>query len=211
MVLRLNLVILRLAHVYGNYDSKFVATALCLARVYQHLNQELKWLWTKDLHTNTVHVEDVARALWAVAEWQNTGRKGWDVKAYGATPIFNVVDNGNTTQGTMASIIGSIFKIETGFQGQIISSFARLHLDSVVDDINDETLGPWAELLETAKIVRPGPLNPFVEKELLKDTDLCLDGSRLEKMVGFKYQKPKIVKEEVERIIESFKRMNWWP
>lgn len=116
-----------------------------------------------------------------------------------------------TAQGTLEQIIGQIFKIPTGFQGQIISSFARLNLDSVVDDVNDETLGPWADLLAEAKITRPGPLSPFMEKELLKDTDLSLDGSRFEQVTGFEYQKPRITKEEVELMIDSYRRMNWWP
>jgi nucleoside-diphosphate-sugar epimerase len=204
-------VIIRLAFVYGDYDTKFVGTQLALARVYQYLEQELKWLWTKDLHVNTVHIVDTARALWAAAEWYAQGMNNWDAKEYGQVPIFNVVDDGNTTQGTFSSIIGEVFKIETGFQGQIISTFARMNLDSVVDDVNDETLGPWADLLEEANITRPGPLSPFMEKELLKDTDLSMDGSRFERVVGFAYEKPKITKDEVENIIESYKRMNWWP
>jgi hypothetical protein len=184
---------------------------LALARVYQHLEQELKWLWTKDLRVNTVHVTDTARALWAATEWYAQGKKNWDANTYGPTPVFNIVDNGNSSQGTFSSIIGEIFKIETGFQGQIISTFARMNLDSVVDDVNDETLGPWADLLEEAKITRPGPLSPFMEKELLKDIDLSMDGSRFEQIVGFTYERPRITKKEVESIIESYKRMNWWP
>lgn len=206
----LNLSIVRLAHVYGDYASQFVATALSMARVYQHLEEEMKWLWTKDLRVNTVHIHDAVRAIWSVADWYAKGKASWDAKD-GATPIFNVVDEGNTSQGTMAEIIGKIFKIETGFQGALISTFARLNLDSVVDDINDDVLDPWADLLEAAKITRPGPLSPFMEKELLRDTDLSLDGSRLKKVVGFTYEKPCITKEEVEKIIESYKRQNWWP
>ncbi|KAL2161565.1 hypothetical protein VTH06DRAFT_8127 [Thermothelomyces fergusii] len=209
----LNLAIVRLPHVYGPYASQWVATALCMARVYKALEQEMKWLWTKDLRTNTAHIHDVVRALWAVASWYADGGKDkWDAKAMGSPiPIFNVVDKGATTQGTMAEIIGQVFGIETGFQGQLISTFAKLNLDSVVDDVNDELLGPWADLLEEAGITRPGPLTPFMEKELLKDTDLSMDGSRLEEVVGFKYERPQINKELVEEVIESYKKMNWWP
>lgn len=210
---RLNLVIVRLAHVYGPYASQWVATALCMARVYKYLDDEMKWLWTKDLRTNTVHIDDVTRALWGVAQWYDKGgRAGWDAKAMGgAVPVFNIVDKGVTTQGAMAEIIGQIFGIETGFQGQLISTFARLNMDSVVDDVNDELLGPWGDLLAEAGITRPGPLSPFMEKELLKDTDLSMDGGRLETVVGFRYEKPKITKELVEEVIESYKRMKWWP
>ena len=129
----------------------------------------------------------------------------------GKIPIFNLVDEGQTSQGKMADIIGKIFGIETGFQGQLISTFARLNMDSVVDDVNDEVLGPWADLLEDAGISRPGPLTPFMEKELLKDTDLSMDGSRLEKVVGFSYEKPKITKELVQEMIDSYTRIGWWP
>ncbi len=93
----------------------------------------------------------------------------------------------------------------------MISTFARLNLDRVVDDVNDEILSPWADILADAGIIRPGPLSPFMEKELLKDTDLSLDGSRFEKVTGMKYERPKITKEEVEKMIESYRRMNWWP
>lgn len=197
---------------YGDYASQFVSTALCLARVYQHLQEEMKWLWTKDLRVNTVHITDAARGLWAIADWYAVqNRPNWDVKSMGKIPVFNIVDKGQTSQGTMAEIIGQLFGIQTGFQGQLISTFARLNMDSVVDDVNDEVLGPWAELLEDAGITRPGPLTPFMEKELLKDTDLSMDGSRLEKVVGFTYEKPAITKELVQAMIDSYTRIGWWP
>ena len=208
----MNLVIARLAHVYGDYESKYVGTALSLARVYQHLEEEMKWLWTKDLRVNTVHISDVTRALWDIADWYAAkGQPGWDTKAWGKVPTFNIVDKGQTSQGTMAEIIGQIFKIETGFQGSLISTFARLNMDSVVDDVNDEILGPWADLLEDAGITRPGPLTPFMEKEILKDTDLSMDGGRMETVLGFHYEKPKITKELVQAMIDSYIRIGWWP
>lgn len=182
-----------------------------MARVYKALGSEMKWLWTKDLRTNTAHISDVIRALWAISGWYTAGKNKWDDKTMGPTPTFNVVDKGATTQGAMADIIGQSFGIQTGFQGQLISTFAKLNLDSVVDDINDELLGPWADLLTEASITRPGPLTPFMERELLKDTDLSMDGSRLEEVVGFTYDKPKITKDLVEEVIESYRKMNWWP
>ena len=161
---------------------------------------------------NTVHITDVVRALWALADWYAVDKQpNWDVKTMGKIPIFNIVDKGQTTQGRMAEIIGQLFGIETSFQGQLVSTFARLNMDSVVDDVNDEVLGPWAELLEDAKITRPGPLTPFMEKELLKDTDLSMDGSRIEKLLGFAYEKPTITKELVQETIDSYTRIGWWP
>ncbi|RAL66194.1 hypothetical protein DID88_005866 [Monilinia fructigena] len=117
----LNLIIVRLAHVYGDYASQFVPTALTMA----------------------LNINDTCKALWAVAEWYAiSGKPNWDVKSMGEIPTFNVVDKGETSQGTIAELIGEIFGIKTGFQGQLVSSFAKLNMDSVVDDINEEVLVP---------------------------------------------------------------------
>jgi hypothetical protein len=105
-----------------------------------------------------------------------------------------------------------------------------MHLDAVVDDMNDETLDPWADLQAEAGTDTNSPLNPFLEKELLKHADLSMDGSLFTRTTGFKcalrsepelelqnanllyrYKHPKLTKAEVEDIIESYKRMNWWP
>lgn len=181
-----------------------------MARVYQAMEEEMKFLWTRDLCSYTVHVDDAARALWQLAEWSAAGKAGWDKP--GSPPVVNVVDDGRTTQGTIADLITEIMGVKTNFQGQLLSSLARLNLDGIVDDANDETLGPWADLLADAGITRPGPISPFMEKELLKNDDLSLDGARLKKLLpGFQYEKPRITKVEVQDVLDSYKRMNWWP
>ncbi|KAL5345669.1 hypothetical protein ACLOAV_009423 [Pseudogymnoascus australis] len=207
----LNLIIMRLAFTYGKYDSKFVSKGLVLARVYKHLGEELKWLWTKDLKVNTVHVDDVARALWTACEWQAKGKAGWDASTMGAVPTFNVVDHTNTNQGQLATHITEIYDIKTGFVGSLLSTFARMNMDHVLEDINEHVMGPWADLLSDAGITRPGPLGPYLEKEQLKDEDLYLDGSRFESLAGFTYSRPELGKKELEEMIESYKTMNWWP
>lgn len=88
----LNLVVLRMPNVYGPYATKFVSTLLCMARVYQTLNKEMKWLWKEDLRQNTVHVEDASMAMWAAAEWYSKAPRGR------GPFIFNIVDHGNTCQ-----------------------------------------------------------------------------------------------------------------
>ena len=235
----LNLVILRLAHVYGEYDHGFIAKALCLARIYQEQNRELKWLWTDDLRINTVHVSDVIRALWRAAQWRSenntvtsqpspsTSRRpslmqsisnhksnksvDGEMSGPGNVPTFNIVDHGATSQGQLAGIISTVFSIKTGFQGSLISNFAKMNLENVVDDLNEDILQPWAELLAKNGITRPGPLNPYLEKELLKDTDLSLDGSLFERITGFTYQKERFNEDGVREMIDSYKRMGWWP
>jgi len=217
----LNLVVLRLAHVYGPYAGRWLGTQLALARVYKDLGKSMKYLWSAELRTATVHVDDVARACWAAAEWKaaqlapggnsdglgspTTSRPPTEpptptspsvsrvpTSALSAAAIFNIVDTGNTNQGHMASIIHDIFGIETGFQNALINTFARLNLEYVVDDVNDETLDEWAALQQRAGIEAggSGPLTPFMEKELLRDSDLSLDGGKFVRTVGFRYVLP---------------------
>jgi hypothetical protein len=85
----------------------------------------------------------------------------------------------------VAKLLHDIFNIDTGFHNPFISAFARLNLDHVVDEVNDETLDPWADLQTKAGISQTTPLSPFMEKEVLKDTDLCLDGKAFERETGF--------------------------
>lgn len=183
----LRLCILRLALVYGPYAGKWLGTQLALARVYQSREpkETMKWLWSSDLRTNTLHVEDASRALWMAAEWRSKNDK--IPNAPNDRIIFNVVDKGATSQGTMAAIIKQIFSIETGFQNTLVNAFAKMNLEHVVDDVNDDTLDDWADLQEVAGVRDNGsPLTPFMEKELLRDADLSMDGSRFENVVGFK-------------------------
>ena len=231
----LNLVVVRLAHVYGPYDKGFIAKALCLARVYQQQKKELKWLWTEDLRVNTVHIEDVVEVLWRAAEWRTQhdatdsggtsptvkrrptllgGSKGDEDLLPSRIPVFNIVDHGATSQGTLAGIISKVFGIKTGFQGSLISQFAKMNLDHVVDDLNDDILQPWAEMCEEKGIGASGagtPLSPFLEKELLKDHDLSLDGSLFEKTTGFRYKRERLDETGVREMLESYERMGWWP
>ena len=90
-------------------------------------------------------------------------------------------------QGDTSRLIHDIFNIATGFYGTLISAYARLNIDRVVDEVNNDTLDPWADLQVKAGISQTTPLSPFMEKELLRDMDLSLDGSAFEKATGFQY------------------------
>lgn len=97
----------------------------------------MKLLWTKDLRINTVHVSDVARAAWWVAATieQGGNRPDGDVKG---PVIYNLADKGDTDQGMMNLLLKDIFGIATGFQGTVLSSFAKLNLESVTEEVNDK-------------------------------------------------------------------------
>ena len=207
----LKYVCLRLAHVYGEYDVGFLARGLCLARVYQGLGRELKWLWTKDLRINTVHVLDVCNAAWKAAQWCAANPP--TPQSTMADRAFNIVDMGDTKQETLSTIVARLFDIETGFQGSIVSQFAKLNLDNVVDDVNEDILQPWADMLKAKglDVGQGSPLTPFMEKELLKDHSLCLDGKKAREVLGWTVERDRLTEERVKEILESYERMRWWP
>lgn len=51
-------------------------------------------------------------------------------------------------------------------------------MDSVTEEINEMHLQPWSELCKKGNVVNT-PLTPFLDKELLKDNALSVDGSKV--------------------------------
>jgi len=92
-----------------------------------------------------------------------------------------------------------------------VTQLAKLNLEELVDEMNEETLEVWASILNRKGIQRPGPISPFLEKEVLKDSSLCVDGTLFERTTGFRYRREKLPPDWIESIIKSFERMGWWP
>lgn len=179
-----------------------------MARVHLDLEKDLELLYTKDLKVNTLYVRDAASALWKAAEWRaNKGPVG-PGEAYQA---FNVVDHGDTGQEQFAAALSEVFGLKCSFLGALASQFAKMNLDDVVDDLNEVNLQTWAELLEKKGITRPGPISPFLERDVLRDQDMTIDGSLFESTTGWKPTRERFDAAGMRDMIESYKRMGWWP
>ncbi|KAI1958227.1 hypothetical protein LOZ58_005342 [Ophidiomyces ophidiicola] len=207
----LNLCILRLPRVYGEYDTGFLTPAICLGRVYKELEKPMTFLYSKDQVMHTVYVKDAARALWTAAEWRASKGPITNNQSPPFPIIFNIVDHNNTTKGHLTDALSRVFGIECEFLGTLMTQFAKLNQYEIVDEMNEESLETWAELLQKNGITRPGPISPFVDKDLLRDVDVCADGSLFEQTTGFTYETPALSPDWLENIITSYKRMNWWP
>ncbi|KAF7722582.1 hypothetical protein EC973_002935 [Apophysomyces ossiformis] len=201
----LNLVILRPAVVYGPGALNGLTPRLIIGRIYKHLNEEMKLLWSKDLKLNTVHVDDVTRATWHTANWYLKHGKTND-----RVPVFNLADKEDTDQETINKQLQSIFGITTGYHGSVVSSFAKLNLDSVIEDVNEKHLAPWAELVRKSDI-QVTPLSPYLDEELLYNNALSVDGSKIERETGFVYTVPKLTQEKLEEIIDYYRALKVWP
>jgi len=185
----LNLIIVRPALIYGPGDLTGMMPRLITAAVYKSLGEKMEFLWDKDLCLNTVHVRDVAAALWHLA---TNGKPG---------SVYNLADENSTTQGTICPILESIFGIKTGFMGTMKSKMATsLAMKVVAETANDKHLKPWSDLCKEHKITTT-PLTPYLDEELLYDNPLSVDGSAITE-TGFKYSHPKMTADLVRESLD---------
>jgi len=98
--------------------------------------------------------------------------------------------------------LGEIFGIEIGFMGSMVSQLAKLNLNAVAEEANDKHVPGWTELCKRHNILNT-PLSPYIDKELLKNNGLSLDGSKITKE-GFKYKYPKLTKAELQKMVEYY-------
>ena len=202
----LNYVIVRPAIVYGVGDFSHLTSRLVVAAVYKELKEEMKFLWTKDLRINTVHVQDVVRAYLELARAANDDFRKSEV--IGQT--FNLADHGNCDQESVNAIIRNIFGIKTGFQGTIISNLAKLNLSDVTEDINEKHLQPWSDICKRHG-VKSTPLTPYLDQELLYNNSLSIDGSKIEQVLGFKYEVPAITETHIRQVLDGFIEVGIFP
>lgn len=214
----LNMCILRLAHVYGLYDSGFLTTPICLSRVYKDLERPLPFPFPKEQLMHSVHVKDAARAMWTAAEWRSNSNNNNQQSTSSSSNdddalpnVFNIVDHNNTTKGNFADALTREFDIECSFMNAMMVQLAKMNAEEVFGEVNEEALEVWADLLEEKGITRPGPLTPFLEQDYLKDGDVCVDGGLFERTTGFKYEFEKNPPQFLRSLIDSYERMNWWP
>jgi len=193
----LNLIIVRPAIIYGPGDIAGLSPRIICGAVYQHLGEKMKFLWSEDLKVNTVHVRDVAKALWLI------GQKG----QLGA--IYNLADKTELDQGKFNKLIEQVFKIETGFLGSVMSNLAKVNFTGVTAEVNDKHLKPWSELCKAANIVNT-PLTPYLDQEVLYNNSLSVDGSAIEE-IGFKYDHPQVTEALIREQIDYFVAQKLFP
>jgi hypothetical protein len=137
--MKLPLVIVRPAQVYGPCDRVGLTPRFICAAVYKHLKQKMTFMWAADLKMNTVHVRDVCGAIWHLLQ---QGKPG---------DIFNLADKTDTDQGKISDFLGILFRIETGFVGSAMSTMASVSLKSTVEAVNEKHCQPWSEMCRVCR------------------------------------------------------------
>ncbi|XP_028161165.1 uncharacterized protein LOC114353382 isoform X3 [Ostrinia furnacalis] len=193
----LNYTVLRPAIVYGVADRRSLTPRLLYGGIYKHLNETMKLLWTADLKMNTVHVTDVCRAAWTLGRHSDANRQ-----------VYNVVDDANTTQGSLAELVSDIFRINHDYYGTAISTLAKNDIASVAEEANDKHLTAWADICRRYSLAHT-PLEPSAGAELLLNKRLCLSGEKLKAILQLDVPKP--TTEKLLQVLEDYASMNLFP
>jgi hypothetical protein len=225
----LNVVVLRLAIVYGPGDQTGIMPRLVCGATYTTGDEAMTFLWDKDLNIHTVHVVDVCRAITHIANGK--------VKP----GVYNIVDDNDTDQGKVRESVGGgvcvcefthmcnakvcdhieqLYGIKTSFMGGMKSKLATaVAMKTVADTANDQHLGPWSDLCKAKGINTP--LTPYLDEELLYNNSLTLDGAKFSAtgcvtrvhmyvvnqpllVFSFKYEYPKMTTALLKQSIQYF-------
>jgi hypothetical protein len=126
-------------------------------------------------------------------------------------PIFNVVDDSDTTQESLANVVGSVFGVKTGFYGNLRSMIQGLRMKEVLEvrlwlverhntcwdmpfqDINELHMEQWGQIIQkSTPPVVDTPLSPYMELNILEEHGFAMDGGKL-KRVRCSYSLPLVL------------------
>lgn len=94
-----------------------LATRLVIAALYKYMNETMKLLWSESLRMNTVHVDDVVAAAFALAQNPLANKQ-----------CYNIVDDSQSTQGTISNILANIFNIKVDYWGDGLSKLSKVSI-----------------------------------------------------------------------------------
>eukprot|EP01125_Pyxidicula_operculata_P015925 TRINITY_DN542_c0_g1_i7.p3 TRINITY_DN542_c0_g1~~TRINITY_DN542_c0_g1_i7.p3 ORF type:complete len:163 (-),score=46.31 TRINITY_DN542_c0_g1_i7:51-539(-) len=158
----------------------------------------MKCLYTKDMRINTVHANDVAKALWFLT---SNGEKG---------AIFNLVDANDTNQGKINALLEEIYGIKTEFLNAIkMAAASSMGSKFLVGYANDQHLKPFSEACKKYGIMDT-PLTPYLDEELIKETPTAVSGDAIVKL-GFKYDYPNVTAALLKEVLQDYIDKKYFP
>jgi len=194
----INHIIVRPALVYGTADQLSLTPRLIIGAIHKELGKKMECLYTKDLRLNTVHADDVAKALHFLCLKGESGA------------IYNLADGNDTDCGKVNDLLEQIFGIKTAFLNPIKMSMASsMGTKFLVGFANDEHLKPFSDACKKYGI-NDSPLTPYLDEELIKEVNVAIDGSAILKL-GFTYDFPKPTAELLKEVLQDFVKKGAFP
>eukprot|EP00485_Elphidium_margaritaceum_P012854 CAMPEP_0202707986 /NCGR_PEP_ID=MMETSP1385-20130828/20255_1 /ASSEMBLY_ACC=CAM_ASM_000861 /TAXON_ID=933848 /ORGANISM="Elphidium margaritaceum" /LENGTH=385 /DNA_ID=CAMNT_0049366847 /DNA_START=58 /DNA_END=1215 /DNA_ORIENTATION=+ len=191
-------VILRPSIVYGPGDKTGLTPRLVCAACYKHKGEKMDFLWTKNLAINTVHVRDLCSAIWICCLKSKAGA------------VYNVSDEGHTTQGSLNPMLEKLFNISCGFKSTVVNSLAKNTMSSVAAYSNDKHVPMWSDLCRDFDL-GSSPLTPYIDMEILSKNYLYIDGTRICKELGFQYKYKQLDIPYLQEIVDEYVQQRYLP
>ncbi|KAF8123778.1 hypothetical protein EV363DRAFT_1587130 [Boletus edulis] len=235
----LNLVILRSGFVYGPYvEYGLYSLVITVASVYGYMKKPMKTIWGPGKEpVHTVHVEDVAGAMWSCAVWINKQGREQAIALAGEkipfhndkskakevdgmispdeqsiAPLFNLVDDSETTLAKGGSMITEYFGTTFEFYSNFETTMAKLKLDDLVEEINEHHVGTWTEMLQRSNPpITHTPLNAYMDKYALSKHKLAYNNEKIKSIVGYELKRPSFDRETLREVVEKWKEEGTWP
>ncbi|KAF7295281.1 NAD dependent epimerase dehydratase family protein [Mycena indigotica] len=207
----LNLVILRSGFLYGPYTNwGIITSAITVSSVYGYMKKPMRSMWSPGKNpNNTIHTDDVAGAMWACAEWMaplgrkeadslageiiifhNDKSKVGEVKGMPeankklVAPLFNLVDNSNSTLFSVGQTVTSFFGTTFEFFNFVENTVLNLKSDAV-EDINEHHVSAWTEMITTSNPPIPNtPLSAYMDKYALDKHVVAFSNQKLLEVTG---------------------------
>jgi len=194
----LDFLIVRPAVVYGTSDVLGITPRLIVGSIYKETGKKMESLYSKDMRVNTVHVKDVAKALWFLCQ---NGKSG---------EVYNLADHGDTDQGKINKMLEDLFGIKTTFLNAIkMTAASQMGTKFLVGLANDQHLKPFSDACKKYGIMDT-PLTPYLDEELIKETPTAVIGTKIEGL-GFKYDHPEITSALCKEVLDDFVAKGFFP
>lgn len=194
----LNHIIVRPALVYGTADQLSLTPRLIIGSINKELNRKMECLYSKDLRLNTVHADDVAKALHFLTTHGESGQ------------TFNLADPNDTDCGKINQLLEEIFGIKTGFLNSIkMAAASQMGSKFLVGYANDDHLKPFSDACKKYGILDT-PLTPYLDEELIKEVHVAVDGTAITKL-GFTYDHPTVTAESLREVMTDFIQKKAFP
>ena len=143
-------------------------------------------------------MRDVAAACWHVTQISEPAT------------TYNLADQTDSSQETVASALQQIFGIQTGFVGNVASSAMKaLGLKRVASDFNDKHMEAWQEMCQRAGIGHT-TLTPYIDAELLAHNHLAVNGRAIE-ATGFQYTFPALTVATLREQVDAYIAQGLFP
>ncbi|KIM22639.1 hypothetical protein M408DRAFT_282267 [Serendipita vermifera MAFF 305830] len=236
----LPLVVLRTGLLYGEMYSRYEAAGfILLGLVYKHLGEDMRLLWSPELPKSSLNVYDFAGAIWKAAQWMSTKTRDEAEALAGAAippsydpsvtssiapdavpasagpvfaPVFNLADEGDTTQGRLGAVLSGLYGVKVRFQALSDEVFSGMKLNEIVEEANLVHLEAWNEMITRSKPPVPNtPLSPYMPLSLVEEHGYAIDGERSRKILGYQYRYPQLNEQAVCDYIDWCRREGAWP